>query len=444
VEKDAKLWESIVVKDLTEKDFHLFEDGQEQKIQRVRLEPPAFRVVQDNLGKHPEIVGSGGGLWAYPDLPKTDPSVWLAWPQYVLAYVPPNSAPGSCHQIRVGVPRAALTVWTRSEYCNTAHPASDPLSGTEFGKKMEAAMTPARGSDLDLKLNVASFSDDANAGRIYVSMEFPWQALKHEFRDGTLYATIGTLLMVYGKDGTLAARYSDFACCDYGNEKQSGGSASSSSEAPATAGRARLPDRYEKQFALPSGEYEVRAILSDGVHFGVQKARLTVRSFEADKLGISDVVLSRRVRKVPTEETEAAARATETYTPLVSKDVEFTPAASTQYWMEEMLFAYFEIHDPDSVRQGGKVQANLRIVDANSGAVMDTFEPVDTATYRNSGSAVIAVGRGVKLNHLSPGAYRLEVQVSDTEGRSTAWRSAEFTVIEAAPLEIKSDAGNGK
>jgi hypothetical protein len=50
-------------------------------------------------------------------------------------------------------------------------------------------------------------------------MSFPWQSLQHEFRDGTLYATIGSLVVVYRNDGTLAAGYSDFACCDYGNQE---------------------------------------------------------------------------------------------------------------------------------------------------------------------------------------------------------------------------------
>jgi hypothetical protein len=437
VEKDAKLWENIAVKGLTEKDFHLFEDGKEQKIQRVKLEAPAFRVVQDSLGKHPEIVGSGGGLWAYPDLPQTDPSVWLAWPQYVLAYSPPDSPPGSCHQIRVEVPRATLTVWTRSEYCNTAHPASDPLGGTEFGEKMEAAANSVRQSDLDLKLNVATFADSANVARVYVSMSFPWQALAHEFRGGTLYATIGSLVLVYGKDGTPAARHSDFACCDYGNDKKSEGT-DQAAETPPAGGKARLPDRYETQLALPPGEYEIRAVVSDGVHFGVQETRLTVEHHDLSELAISDVVLSRRVRKVSRDETEAAAQVADSYTALISKGVEYSTMASAQFWPGDTLFAYVEINDPLAAGTAStNVHSNMRIVDAKSGAVTETFEPVDTTTYRNGGSALIAVGRGVRLNHLAPGEYRMEVQASNAEGKSTAWKSADFRVMEASPLEMK-------
>jgi hypothetical protein len=445
VAKNEKLWDSITVKDLTEKDLHLFEDGVEQKIQRAKLEPPAFRVVEDNLGKHPEIVGSGGGLWAYPDTPKTDMRVWLAWPQYVLAYAPAKSPAGSCHHIQVKVERANLEVWTRSEYCNTEHPASDPLSGTEFGKQLEAKVNPGTPSDIDLKMKVWAFADNPDAARVYVSLDFPWQVLLYEFRDGTLYATVGSLVMVYRKDGTLAARYSDFACCDYGNEKKSNASEQQAQSQHVVAqppgAESLLPDRYETQFALPPGEYHVRAVLSDGVHFGVQEAPLTVASYDASKLGISDVVLSRRARKVPAEATELAAQVAKSYTPLISKGVEFTPTPNPQFWSSDTLFAYFEINDPLADGQpGAKVQVNMRITDTESGTEVDTFAPVDTTTYSKAGSPLIAVARGVPLKRLTPGVYRLEVQASNDEGRSTEWRPAVFTVMEAAPLEVSESA----
>jgi hypothetical protein len=438
VEKNEKLWDGPVAKDLTARDFHLYEDGQEQKIQSSKLEPSAFRVVQDSMGKHAEFVSSGGGLWAYPDLPITDLSTWLAWPHYVIAYVPPKSAVGSCHHIEVRVGRPNLTVWTRGEYCNTPHPASDPLEGTEFGNNLEkAASSSVPQTSIDLKLNVAVFANNANGAHVYVTTSFPWQSLQHEFRDGTLYATIGSLVMVYKKDGTLAARYSDFACCDYGEEKESSID-TKSGDAPAAERRLLLPDRYETQFLLPAGEYIIHAVISDGVHFGKREAALTAEGYDPAKLGISDVVLSRRVRKLSTDSTMGAAQVADSYTPLISNGVEFAPLANTQFWPDETLFAYFEINDPLAAGQpSGKVKANMRIVDASTGAVADTFAPVDTATYTKASSPVIAIGRGVLLKGLPPGAYRLEVRANDAAGKSTAWRSAEFTLMAAAPLELK-------
>ena len=435
--KNAKLWDDIVVKNLTARDFQLFEDGQEQKIDSVKLEPPAFRVVQDNLGKHPEIVGIGGGLWAYPDLPKNDMSSWLAWPQYVVAYVPPQSAAGSCHRIQVKTQRANLTVWSRSEYCNIPHPASDPLNGTELGNKLEKAAAAGTSNGIDLKLNVAAFSDDPETARVYVATGFPAESLRHEVRAGTLYATIGSLIFVYREDGSLAARFSDFACCDYGDQKDSGHTANETSAPSAIQGRALVPNRYETQFSLAPGKYVVRAAISDGVHFGVQEAPLTVDQFDRGKLSITGIVLARRVRRLPRNVPEAAERVADSYAPLTSKGVEFTPTSGTDFFRDDTLFAYFEINSPMMPgRSGAKILANLKIVDSKSGSAADTFSPVDTASYNEAGVPVIAVGRGIVLNHLVPGAYRLQAQASDADGQCTEWRSADFTVIEAPPLEL--------
>jgi VWFA-related protein len=278
-----------------------------------------------------------------------------------------------------------------------------------------------------------------------VSLDFPWQALLHEFRDGTLYAKVGSLVMVYRKDGTLAARYSDFACCDYGNEKKSNASEQQAESRQVVAqpdgADALLPDRYEKQFTLPPGDYQVRAVISDGVHFGVQEAPLTVASYDASKPGISDVVLSRRARKLTAEATEAAAQVAKSYTPLISKGVEFTPTPNPQFRPSDTMFAYFEINEPLVGGQPrAKVQVNIRIVDRESGVEVDTFAPVDTTTYSTAGSPLIAVARGVPLKRLKPGVYRLDVQARNVGGKSTEWRSAVFTVMEAAPLELSETA----
>ena len=433
VAKNQKLWDNIAVKNLAAKDFHLYEDGQEQRIQSVRQEPPAFRVVEDNLGKHPETIGSGGGIWSYPDQPQTEQTTWLALPQCIIAYVPAKSAPGSCHQIQVRVERANLVVWSRSEYCNTPHPATDPLNGTAFGKKLEEAMALEKQDEIDLKMRVATLATKAHGARVYVTLDFPSQALKHELRDGRLYATIGALITVYKKDGTVAARQSDFACCDYGDEKR----ASASAQSPgATQGRSLIPDRYRTEFNLAAGEYNVRVVLSDGENFGRQQAQLTVQDFDPKQLGISDVVLLRRVRKLSADTADLAVYVAESYTPLVSKGVEFTPTANTEFRKDETLVAYFEINDPlVPEKQDTKVQAHLRIVDVQSGEVVADFEPVGAATYQTAGNQVIAIGRGVSLSNLSVGSYQLEVQASEGDGRSTPWRTAEFTVTSAALRE---------
>src|SRR5260370_41904845 len=83
---------------------------------------------------------------------------------------------------------------------------------------MEGELASGKESNIPLTVQVATFLEDPGQGRVYTHLEFPWKSLKYEFRQGTLYASFGALLMIYNHDGTLAARLSDFACCDYGND----------------------------------------------------------------------------------------------------------------------------------------------------------------------------------------------------------------------------------
>jgi VWFA-related protein len=383
--------------------------------------------VQDSLGKHPEVIGSGGGIWAYPDRPLTDLSMWLAWPQYVIAYVPPASPIDSCHRIDVKVDRPNLAVWTRSEYCNAKHPSTDPLNGTELGKQLEAALNSTTESTIDLRLQVASFYHNTDAQRVNLALRFPPDSLKHEFKEGTLYANIGVLVTVNKKDGALVARYSDFACCDYGNQKQSVINAQSTGTS-AEAG-ALMPTRYETQFDLPFGEYTIHAVLTDGQNFGRQQAQLNVENSDPNQLSISNIALSRRVRKLAADPSfEQPPQIFETYTPLISKGVEFTPAADTQFGQSEILYAYFEIYDPLAGPTATAVQSDLRIVDAGTGTVRTNFEPVSASSYFTAGSKLIPIGRGISLASLPQGSYKLQVKATDATGKDSPWQTVNFSV----------------
>lgn len=174
-QRNTQLMEKLVIHGLSTKDFRLFEYGQQQIVQSVALESPGFALVRDNSGKHPEIIGTGGGRWSYPDRPSSDSSQWLAWPQYVIAYIPPPSPVGSCHKIQVKVNRSHVVVWAGGEYCNTKHPAPDPLNGTEFGKQMEADLASTTQSKIDLTLQAIPFYGDTGRPprlhRIRVSLE---------------------------------------------------------------------------------------------------------------------------------------------------------------------------------------------------------------------------------------------------------------------------------
>jgi len=425
---DPRLRDAIAVRNLVARDFHLFEDGTGQRIQNVTLEHPAISIVRDNFGSHFEIMGSGGGRWADPDQPTTVLADWVLLPRYVISYIPPPSLEGSCHQIKVKMTRNNLFVWSRSEYCNTQHSAFDPLKGTEFGKQLEDDLSSAESGKIDLTLQAVPFYTYADAARVYIKLEFPWKSLKYEVKHETLYASIGALLMVYNKDGTLAARFSDFACCD--NDEDTKSSAKpQSSRAHSPQNTSQIPDRYETQFDLPPGEYDVRAVLSDGENFGRQQVPLAVDSFDTKQLAISEIALSRRFRKVSPESPTETNRAAGGYLPLVSKGVEITPTADTRFKTGEPLYAYFEVYEPQlAAKSAITVEAHLRVVDAKTGNLKMNLQAVNVAPYIKAGSLVIPIARGINLRNLSYGAYQLEIRASNSMGKSTPWRAANFSI----------------
>jgi len=54
--------------------------------------------------------------------------------------------------------------------------------------------------------------------------------------------------------------------------------------------------------------------------------------------------------------------------------------------------------------------------------------PITAAPYLKAGSSIIPVGRGMDISKLPKGSYRLDVQATDSTGKSTARRSTNFTV----------------
>jgi hypothetical protein len=425
---DPHFWDSIAIRTLTAKDFTLYEDGQAQRIESVSLEAPVFSIVNDNLGKHPESVGTGGGRWTYPDLMNAEKGLWLPWPQYVISYIPPPSPTGSCHQIRVDVGRRNLVVWTRSEYCNTPEPAADPLSGTEFGKRMEENLKSGEAGKIDLKLQAVALYGATEAARVNIRLEFPWKSLKHEFKDGALNATIGSVGIIYNRDGSVAARFSDFACCDYGSSNKPSASAQPS-ENRYDRDTSMIPDGYETEIMLPPGEYEIQAVISDGEKFGRQKMPLLVKARDEKQISLSDVALCRRVRKISTEVQDVPAKIAGSYIPPASRGVEFTPTADPSFKRNEMLYAYFEVSDPRNSRQAATdIKAQLKIVDGSTGDLVIEFGSVDAAPYVDQGSSIVRIARGIELSGLQEGEYQLQVRAADAGGTFTEWRKATFAI----------------
>jgi hypothetical protein len=418
IQLEEDIEEGLVIHDLTAADFQVFEDGKEQAIQYVAYEKSLYWDFRDNRGYHSEYIGAGGGKWSTSEWPSGlvgDVHVT----HYLIAYVPPDSPEGSCHQIRVKVNRRNAIVEARREYCNTKHSASDPLNGTEFGKRMDGVLALPGDKKVDFTLLAFALFTEKDPSRVHIALDWPSKSL------GRHSMTVGVLGILLKKDGSLATRFSDLYEHNSTNQDSNG------------VHWDDILTRYETQFNLPPGDYDLRAVLSDGTRFGRAEIPTTVDAYDRKELAISAVTLCKKIQDASAYSSPTRAKLPGTWTakmpgnylPLVSKDMEFKPTANTRFKKGETLYTYFEVYEPSLGGQSpATVQIQVRIVDLRTGEVKSDSQPISATPYLKEGSPVIPIGRGIDISKLPNGSYRLDVQASDSTGKSTAWRTANFTI----------------
>ncbi len=424
IKLEEEIVESVVIHDLSAIDFQVFDDGKQQALQSVIYERSLYVLFQGNGGYHSELLGEGGGKWTSAEWPQWGIAV-PGFGNYVVAYALPESPEGSCHQVKIKVNRRDAFVSARNQYCNTKHSSSDPLNGTMLGKQMEGELASSKDGRVDVRLTAVAFRTEAEADRVHIALDWPSKSLN---RDSTTNAILG---MVFKKDGTPVTRFSDLA--EYPlpaeNRELVGGDWVSSP--------AWIMTRYETQLMLPPGEYDLRAVLSDGRNFGRAQISLTVDSYDRKELAISPVSLCKEIQGVstyapphpPKLPNSWTAERPGNYAPLVSKDIEFKPTGNTRFKKGETLYTYFRVYQPSLGEQSpATVQFQMRVVELKTGELKSDSQVIDASSYVKAGNPVISIGRGIDISKLPKGSYRLDVQATDSAGKSTPWRSAIFTV----------------
>jgi hypothetical protein len=416
-------------------DFHVFEDGIERKIESASFVPWPIAGARDDLGFHNEWSYTPRGKWSSADLKSLRDST-MRLDFYQISYIPLKPEEGKCHKIQVTVDRPNAVVFARDQYCYTEHPVTDPLNGTGFGKQLETDLDSDERAKIALALQATFFYTASQVARVDIVLEFPWDHLEHEWFGLDLHANVGVLGEVYDRHGSLVTRVSDFACCMPGSPWSFLLFDSVLDPGPYLAADLDpwlpifLPSRYETQIDLPSGEYDLKVILGDGKKFGRALTRLKIDPYDGKQLAISSIVLSNRFRDAHAAMVEAeAVNLAPRYVPLVSQGVQFTPVADTRFQRKDHIRIYFEVYEPMLASDPKTtVQARIRIVDIKTGEIKANFDPIDAAPYRRPGSTVFAVAGDFPIAELRKGDYRVEVQASDSAGRSTVWRSASFTI----------------
>jgi hypothetical protein len=284
---------------------------------------------------------------------------------------------------------------------------------------MESHLASAKDDKVDVSLTAIELYSNSDAARVHIALDWPWNSLKGNSK------TVGVFGIVLKKDGTLATRFSDLAGFNSTDEDSSGPHWD------------HIWTRYEMQLTLTPGEYDLRAVVSDGTRFGLAEIPLTVDSYDTRELAISALSLCKQVSEASAYSSKNQPRLPGTWTaklpgnyvPLVSNDMEFKPTAHTRFKKGDTLYTYFEVYEPLlKAETPPTVQIQIRVADLKTGEVESDSQPISATPYVKPGSTVIPIGRGIDISKLPTGSYRLDVRATDSAGKTTVWRSANFTV----------------
>jgi hypothetical protein len=414
------------ITDLSIRDFHVFEDGVAQTIDTITMELPHIRDVQDNFSHHIEYSFTPRGFWASADLSPVFGANETLSPlaTYLVAYTPPASSRGSCHQIKVRVTRRHATVYARDEYCNVNHPLSDPIGGTKIGKQMLNYAESGNKGTFPVFVQAGSYVNDLSANRVEIAVEFPPGAVRRKWAGVNLYATVAVLGVVRDNNGTVVARFSDMTSTLPWNFYR--GPLPPDRTFLKTWENAAIPSRYETQIELPPGMYKIQVVITDGENFGWEEVPVTVNPINQNDSLLGDILLCKRFHNV-LEGAQASARAPK-YVPLASDGAEFTPAGDMRFARSQKLVGYFEIRAPSTGRLEN-TNFRIRVKDVRTGDLkIDTdWHKVPAQTRLNH--RTIPIAAELAIDGLAPGAYLLEVEAQGSaEQQPTDRRTSSFTI----------------
>ncbi len=430
---------------LTPKDFRIFDNGVEQKINFFAETDLGFVTRQWDFWP------TARGMWvtSVGGRETKQPATF-----YLLGYVPPALAQGECRTVTVTV-QGGYMLFNRDHYCNLKNQVLNEAlqDGTTLGTRMRrfaASSNPGSiqvlvqtfafrstgtvqvgGGSLEeppapaLELHAPDFKyvvqvQDAKApARIQIATAFSSPKLKREHRKDGWHLSLHVLGMVYTAKGELVQQFGD----TYDEPPVPAGSSCSCEQW-------WIPRLYETQVDLSPGDYELRIVVSDGkANFGTARVPLRMERFDAERLSISDIALTDLFRNASEMLRDIALNypATLVPTPLVSNGVQFFPA-DTRFKSSTPVSTYFEVYEPLLAKQDTAVYFEMKITDLKSGELKTKTRPLSAAKWVQPGNTVVPIAAELVLTALDKGSYRLEVRASDSAGRQTEWRQVDFTV----------------
>ena len=175
---------------------------------------------------------------------------------------------------------------------------------------------------------------------------------------------------------------------------------------------------YQRDLLLPPGRYKLEVFIRDRIadHLGFARSLVVVPRPESSRLGLSSVMLARRIESV-TAENDAGAGSGFQIWPVV---------AGTVSLREKKLGFYFEVYDFQVDQSTGRPVLDLsyEILDEHGNSWPG--EPVYHSTDLSEGKVMIL--SVLQAGHLQVGGHRLQIRLYDRISDQKLNHSVEFVL----------------
>lgn len=439
-----------VARGLAPKDFHVFDNGVEQRINYFHEADFPAADTTNQWYFFPTAGGTWGGF---------QPLKSFEFPlaSYLIGYVPPTTTPGICHAIRVFVTGREVHL-NRDRYCALTPSGSDDIdaiAGKKLGQKMRAFASGSSRGSIPVSMRASTFwssrilrlsmeSSPTKSTPTHAAADFTYVV---EVHDSKALATVQVAADFDVPEKTWyypcsngSAIYVLGTAYDGNSNSIVGQFASTFSCLRPTTWLMRasndigvlVPSQFYGQINLPPGDFNLRLVVSDGHEFGVARTPVHVSPLDPQRLMMSGIVVGGVVRGASSVLREAASITPDPVvpSPLISKGLQFCPDPETPARLRKRtpLFLYFELYEPMLHSHQSALYYHARIVNLKDNSwEMDTGS-MSAADWMLPGSAVVPIGLKVDTEKLAKGPYRVEIQASDSAGRQTEWRQTTFDV----------------
>ena len=357
----AKLATPPITRGLSANDFHIFDNGVEQKINYLQESDSSGRETNEHWFFSAHVRGTWGAFTP------SDLALVLPAAIYVIGYIPPASQSSDCHTIRV-VAEDNDVMLNRTRYCNTEESETATVEETKLAE--QADLFDKSGKSGSIKVSsrpfvfwssrvlsllrdkpetgvgsastaanytyVISVHDSRAPATVQIATEYELGMEEWHYPCPSEHLAIYVFGVIHKATGEVAGRFGDSYRC------------STEDYAAMGAESITIPTRFNTQVELRPGDYDVHVVVSDGNKFGQARIPLRVERLDSQALTISDLAVNGILRDASWLLQDAAlvSPAPLVPAPLVSKHAQFIPVPDSRIQKKSSLPLYFDIYEP--------------------------------------------------------------------------------------------------